>query len=72
MSAGFHGGGYSSDVEYYGDTAEEIAALIQKDENEILEYMKTGETHGGKCFCIRGLIVKKADIQIIRLRESDI
>ena len=66
------GGGITSDVEYFGETAEEIAALIQKDENEILEYMQTGDDNGVGAFCIRGLMIKKKDIQIIRMKESDL
>lgn len=60
----FSGGGYfERELVYQGKDAQEIARQIQEDENALLEYMRTGETHGEKCFVFQGFMFAKKPIQ---------
>lgn len=58
-------------LEYEGESAEDIAGQIQRDENELLEYMMTGNEKGAKAFCFQGYMFKKAQIMTARFTEPD-
>lgn len=58
-------------LEYEGESAEDIAGQIQRDENELLEYMMTGKEKGVKAFCFQGYMVKKSLIATARFTEPD-
>lgn len=58
-------------LEYEGESAEDIAGQIQRDENELLEYMMTGNEKGAKAFCFQGYVVKKSLIATARFTEPD-
>lgn len=49
----------------------EIAAQIQRDENALLEYMRTGETNGEKCFVFQGFMFAKKPIAAAQFREPE-
>lgn len=58
-------------IEYEGETEEEIAQQIQRDENALLEYMMTGDEKGAKAFCFQGFMFKKDLIATARFTEPD-
>ena len=58
-------------IEYEGEDEKEIAMQIQRDENELLEYMITGNEKGAKAFCFQGYMFKKAQILTARFTEPD-
>ena len=58
-------------VDYEGADEMEIAQKIQQDENDLLEYMQTGDDHGVKAFCFQGYMVKKSLIATARFTEPD-
>lgn len=61
----------TEDVIYEGSSIKEIAALINKDQDEIDYYMKTGDFKKIQCFCFQGLFIKKAGIVAIKLSEAE-
>ena len=66
-----HGGGViDRELIYKGDSPEEIARQIEKDENELLEYMMTGDDKGTESFCFCGFMFRKDNIQAVRMSES--
>ena len=68
----FSGGGYiERELVYEGKDEKEIAAKIQADENALLEYMRTGETNGEKCFVFQGFMFAKKPIQAAQLKEPE-
>ena len=68
----FTGGGYiERELVYEGKTEKEIAAKIQEDENELLEYMRTGNEQGVKCFVFQGFMLAKKPIQAAQFREPE-
>ena len=68
----FSGGGYiERELVYEGKDLKEIAAQIERDENALLEYMRTGETHGEKCFVFQGFMFAKKPIQAAQFREPE-
>lgn len=68
----FAGGGYiERELTYEGKDMKEIAAKIQRDENELLEYMRTGHENGEKCFVFQGFMFKKCLITAAQLREPE-
>ena len=76
MKCGYvnRGGGIAQithDILYEGENEEDIAAQIDRDNNELLEYMRTGNTKGEECFCFNGLMLRKAFIAAARLTEAD-
>lgn len=58
-------------IEYEGETEEEIAQKIQRDENALLQYMLTGNDEGSKSFCFQGFMFKKDLIATARFTEPD-
>lgn len=68
----FTGGGYiERELVYEGKDEKEIAAQIQRDENALLEYMRTGEMHGEKCFVFQGFMLAKKPIQAAQFKEPE-
>ena len=68
-----YGGGAQIDEEirYVGDSLEEIAHSIDKDNNELLEFMLTRDTKGQEAFCFGGFMFAKAGLIIARMWEPD-
>ena len=68
-----NGGGtkIEEEITYYGTSLKDIARQVDRDEEEILYYMQTGDMKKQKCFCFNGLIINKAGIIAIRLSEAD-
>lgn len=54
---------------YEGDTLEQIAAAIERDENALLQYMRTGETLGEKAFCFQGFMFRKDGLAAAQMQE---
>ena len=68
----FTGGGYiERELVYEGKDEKEIQEQIQRDENALLEYMRTGETNGEKCFVFQGFTLAKKPIQAAQFREPE-
>ena len=68
----FSGGGYiERELVYEGMDLKEIAAQIERDENALLEYMRTGEMNGEKCFVFQGFMLAKKPIQAAQFREPE-
>lgn len=68
----FSGGGYiERELVYEGKDLKEIQAQIQRDENALLEYMKTGNDQGEKCFVFQGFMLAKKSIQAAQFREPE-
>ena len=57
------------DLTYIGEDMEEIAAAIDRDENELLEYMQTGEKKGKNAFCFCGFMFLKEGIIAAKISE---
>ena len=62
----------SHDLVYEGDTLEEIAEMIMRDENALLEYLNTGNDHGQKAFVFQGFMLLKKPILAAQITEADI
>ena len=68
----FSGGGYiERELVYEGKDEKEIAAQIQRDENALLEYMRTGNDQGEKCFVFQGFMLAKKPIQAAQFKEPE-
>lgn len=59
------------DILYHGDM-EEIAKEIERDENSLLEYMRTKDEHEEKAFCFQGFMFLKKDIIAAQFTEPTI
>ena len=66
------GGAISKEISYHGDTLTDIALLIDKDNNDLLEYMRTKDKNGEECFCFGGFIFQKANIIAAQLSEPEL
>lgn len=66
FSGGVH---IEKDITYQGDSYKEIAKLIDTDNNNLLEYMQTGDFKGAKSFCFGGFMFKKAGIIAAQISE---
>lgn len=68
-----NGGGYiKREISYQGESTEEIARNIDRDENSLLEYMQTGDTNGVGSFCFGGFMFRKEGIIAAQFTEPDI
>ena len=66
----FSGGGViDKEITYYGNSLEEIAKNINKDENELLQYMLTGNDMGQKAFCFCGFMFRKEGLVAAKISE---
>ena len=61
----------TKDILYHGDM-EEIAKEIERDENSLLEYMRTKDDRGEKAFCFQGFMFLKKDIIAAQFTEPTI
>ena len=69
----FYGGGSVIDREitYHGETLEEIAKAVDRDNNELLEYMLTRDDKGDKAFCFGCFMFSKEIIIAAQMTEPD-
>lgn len=58
-------------IEYEAETAEEIAAMINRDENALLDFMMTGDNHGQKSFVFQGFMFRKEGLLVAQIKEPD-
>jgi hypothetical protein len=66
----FRGGGVlERELLYTGKTLEEIAGAIERDENELLYFMSTGDDKGQKSFCFQGFMFRKDGIDAAQISE---
>lgn len=63
-------GGVEKDITYIGDSLEEIASDIDRDNNELLYYMREGDDKGVKAFCFGGFMFQKNGIYAAKMSES--
>ena len=64
------GGVLEKELQYRG-SPEEVAAQIQRDENDLLEYMTTGDPKGSESFVFAGFMFKKDMIDAVQMREPE-
>ena len=67
----FGGGALKKDLQYEGNSLKEIAAQIDKDNNALLEYMRTHDFKNEKSFCFAGFMFQKGGIIAAQLKEPD-
>jgi len=68
----FSGGGYiERELTYEGKDLKEIQEQIQRDENALLEYMRTGNDQGEKCFVFQGFMFAKKPITAAQFKEPE-
>lgn len=68
----FMGGGYiNRDIMYIGESMEDIAQNINRDENNLLEYMQSQDDKGIKSFCFGGFMFQKEGIIAAQITEPD-
>jgi len=58
------------EIAYTGEDLEEIARKIDKDENDLLYYMRTGEEGFEKCFCFSGFMFRKEGLLTAQFSEG--
>ena len=63
------GGVLEREITYSGKTLQEIAKAIQRDENELLYFMNTGDDKGQKSFCFQGFMFRKDMIEAAQMSE---
>ena len=68
----FTGGGYiERELTYEGKDEKEIARMISEDENALMNYMRTGDDLGEKCFVFQGFMLAKKPIQAAQFKEPE-
>lgn len=68
----FTGGGYiERELTYEGKDEEEIARMVSEDENALMNYMRTGDDLGEKCFVFQGFMLAKKPIQAAQFKEPE-
>lgn len=65
------GGVLEKELQYQGKDLAEIAAQINRDENELLEYMRTGDIKGSESFVFAGFMFKKDMIDAVQMKEPE-
>ena len=63
------GGTIEREITYHGENMQEIAEDIDRDENELLQYMLTGDDKGQKAFCFCGFMFKKSSVLAAKISE---
>ena len=58
------------EIEYDGENLEDIAKQIDKDENDLLYYMRSEDDGGEKCFCFSGFMFRKEGLLTAQLSEG--
>ena len=56
--------------EYDGENLEDIAKQIDKDENDLLYYMRSEDDGGEKCFCFSGFMFRKEGLLTAQFSEG--
>ena len=65
----FTGGGYiEREITYEGKDEKEIARMISEDENALMNYMRTGDDLGEKCFVFQGFMLAKNVLYLHMMR----
>lgn len=54
---------------YEGDSLEDVARDVARDENALLDYMRTEKDNGEKCFCFCGFMFRKAGLLTAKMSE---
>ena len=68
----FTGGGWiEREITYEGKDEKEIARMISEDENALMNYMRTGDDLGEKCFVFQGFMLAKKPIQAAQFKEPE-
>jgi len=68
----FTGGGWiEREITYEGKDEKEIARMISEDENALLNYMRTGDDLGEKCFVFQGFMLTKRSILAAQFKEPE-
>ena len=57
-------------IEYDGENLEDIAKQIDKDENDLLYYMRSEDDGGEKCFCFSGFMFRKEGLLTAQFSEG--
>ena len=65
------GGVLEKELQYHGDSLEEIAAQIDRDENALMEYMTSGDDKGQKSFVFAGFMFRKDIIDAAQMTEPE-
>lgn len=68
----FYMGGVEIDreIEYIGEDLEEIAGQIERNENDLWYYMRTGDECGERCFCFSGFMFRKEGLITAQFSEG--
>ena len=67
----FAGGGcIDKDITYQGNSWEEIAQDIDRDNKELMEYMRTHDDKGSKAFCFAGFSFEKQGLIAAQMKDS--
>lgn len=68
----YAGGGWiERELTYQGKDEKEIARMISEDENALLNYMRTGDDLGEKCFVFQGFMFTKRSIMAAQFKEPE-
>ena len=68
----YTGGGWiERELTYKGKDEKEIARMISEDENALMNYMRTGDDLGEKCFVFQGFMLAKKPIQAAQFKEPE-
>lgn len=68
----FYGGGYiDKELIYEGADKKEIAKMIDRDQNDLLQYMQTGDENNQKAFCFCGYMFRKKGIAAAQISEPE-
>lgn len=58
------------EIAYEGEDLEDIANQINRDENDLLHYMRTGDDCNEGCFCFSGFMFRKEGLLTAQLSEG--
>ena len=58
------------EIAYEGEDLEDIASQINRDENDLLHYMRSEDDGGEKCFCFSGFMFRKEGLLTAQFSEG--
>lgn len=58
------------EIAYEGEDLEDIASQINRDENDLLYYMRSEDDGGEKCFCFSGFMFRKEGLLTAQFSEG--
>lgn len=64
------GGRIEHELVYEGESMIDIARQIESDENMLLDYMRSGDSKGEKCFVLGGFMFRKDGILAAQITEG--